>query len=217
MQLQQGRLQSTSSRLASSRFASASFSSVPIHRGVRRGGPVRIAAAQWVDIHAGFKLLERASYLVVDVRSFKEYDREHIVKPAKTCFSVPYQPGTSSGAITSELQKKIGPGVARGLLIMSAEGGESAASVADMLEASGYETVRAVEGGYGARSRAWRSLSANVCCGHRRSLSLESSARLSGASPPHCSPPQRGGGNSTRPAGARRPRRDAGWRRGRRR
>lgn len=146
-----------SSRLASSRLASASFSGAASgpRFGARRGS-VRVSCAQWVDVHTGFRLLERSSFFVIDIRSFKEFDREHIVKPAKTCYSVPYQAGASKEAVLSELQKKIGPGRSRGLLIMSAEGGDSAAAVADMLESEGYETVRAVEGGYGARASAAR-------------------------------------------------------------
>lgn len=141
MQLQQIRLVS-SSRVVSSR-------SFPTARIQHRARPraFRVAAAQWVDVHEGKKLLEMSNFLVVDVRTFKEYDREHIVKPAKACVSVPFN---GKDAFLSDADKKVGSGRSRGLLVLSATGGDDACAAADYLESEGYETVRAVEGGYGA-------------------------------------------------------------------
>lgn len=126
-----------------------------------------MSAASWVDVHEGYKALDRQDFFVIDIRSFREFDREHIVKPPKTCYSVPHQAGMSKDAVVSELQKKIGPGRSRGLLIMSADGGEAAAAVADMLESEGYETVRAVEGGYGAERSPAPSDGTVVCAAQR--------------------------------------------------
>lgn len=107
----------------------------------------RVSAAQWVDVHSAKKLLDMSNFLVVDIRPFKEYDREHIVKPAKACASVPFL--SDKGAFLTAAATKVGYGRSRGLLVLSANGGDDASTAADFLESEGYEMVRAVEGGYG--------------------------------------------------------------------
>jgi rhodanese-related sulfurtransferase len=106
------------------------------------------SATQSVDVHQGKLLLEREAHVVLDVRSRTDFDREHLVKPPKSCFSAPY--AGAEAAFPAAAEMALGRGKSRGVLIMSADGGADAAAAAAALAAAGYTAALIVEGGYGA-------------------------------------------------------------------
>ena len=118
-------------------------------RHARCGARVRACAAgePWVDCHAGKLLLERDGFVALDVRTTREFDKEHLVKPVKTCFSAPYA-GVAPDAFAAKAEKALGRNKSRGVLVITAEGGEEAASAAAAVRAAGYAGARPVTGGY---------------------------------------------------------------------
>jgi rhodanese-related sulfurtransferase len=105
------------------------------------------ADSSWVDCHAAKLLLEREGFVALDVRSKKEYEREHLVKPVKTCFSAPFA-GAEPAAFAAAAEKALGRAKSRGVLVLTSEGGDEAANAAAAVRAAGYEAARPVTGGY---------------------------------------------------------------------
>jgi rhodanese-related sulfurtransferase len=111
-----------------------------------------------VDVHEAKKLLEFQQHVVLDARSAREYDREHITKPPKSCFSVPFSAaaaaaGPALDGFGAAAEKALGRGKARGVLVMTADGGDADAAAA-AVAAAGYTAVAAVQGGWGAHAHS---------------------------------------------------------------
>ena len=101
------------------------------------------------------KLLQRDGYKMLDVRSWKAYDREHLTKPPGCTANVPLAededpaaPG-AGGFVSRVTEEGFRSGAK--LLVADADGSRAQAA-ADALSNAGYTDVIAVEEGY----EGWR-------------------------------------------------------------
>ncbi|OUS47611.1 hypothetical protein BE221DRAFT_204836 [Ostreococcus tauri] len=98
-----------------------------------------------VNVDDGKRMLERESYVFVDCRSWKEYDRQHITKPPQQTINVPLADGDLAESWAKRATEKTRPSMK--LLIADADGAR-ARELTKALQDQGYANCVAVEGGY---------------------------------------------------------------------
>ncbi len=130
----------------------------------RRAGAVRgvrCAASGSVDVHRALEALLHEDAFMLDVRTAREYDREHITKPPKRCLSVPYAEGADAAAFGAAAAKALGRPLTKQVLVMTASGDAAAEAAAAAVSGAGYTSVFAVAGGWGASLTSFRSVHAS--------------------------------------------------------
>lgn len=98
-----------------------------------------------VNVDDGKRMLERESYVFVDCRSWKEYDRQHITKPPQQTINVPLADGDLAESWAKRAMEKTRPSMK--LLIADGDGAR-ARELTKALQDQGYANCVAVEGGY---------------------------------------------------------------------
>lgn len=121
----------------------------------RLGATVTAGAAPSLPAEEAKVLLERDGYRMLDVRSWKAYDREHLTKPPQCTANVPLaddeDPAAAGGFVANVQEQGFRPGAK--LLVADADGSRAQAA-ADALCDAGYTAVIAVQGGYDG----WRAI-----------------------------------------------------------
>ena len=107
------------------------------------------SASPFVSVKAAHGALLHEGAFCVDVRSARDFDREHLTKPPKMNHGVAWTGEADAEKWTSAAAKALGLAAKRGkVLIMSAEGGEEAEAAARALQAAGFVSVDVIAGGW---------------------------------------------------------------------
>lgn len=115
-----------------------------------------------VNAEEAKRLVERVGHLILDVRSAKDYDLQHITKPPRVSFNWP----VSEIVASSASPPPVGISQKSPLIVMDEEGGEDADRAVEILLAQGgFETVLKLTGGYLGWSRVWSPSGKRVVSG----------------------------------------------------
>ena len=102
-----------------------------------------------VDVHAAYEAVVFGDTVVLDTRSGREDDTEHLTKPPRRCFSVPFIDSVQPQVFAAAASKALGKPLTRSVLLLTATGGPGQASAAEALAThGGYTNVIALAGGW---------------------------------------------------------------------
>lgn len=113
----------------------------------RRAVRCHAASLTVVDVHAAYEAVVFGDTVVLDVRTVRDYDTEHLTKPPRRCFNVPFsvQPEVFAAAAS----KVLGRPLTRSVLVLTATGGPEQAGAAEaLITHAGYTNVIALAGGW---------------------------------------------------------------------
>ena len=108
----------------------------------RRVIGIRIHALECDDAKV---MLENEGYMFIDMRSTKEYDGEHITKPARKTVNIPCCSGDEVDGFVREIEKRYRD---TAKLLLVCKSGELGVECANILMEMGYKNVHGVQGGY---------------------------------------------------------------------
>jgi rhodanese-related sulfurtransferase len=101
-----------------------------------------------VDVHAAYEAVVFGDAVVLDVREVREYDAEHLTKPPRRCFNVPFS-SAQPEVFAAAASKALGRPLTRSVLLLTATGGPVQLSAAEALaEHAGYTNVISLDGGW---------------------------------------------------------------------
>jgi rhodanese-related sulfurtransferase len=107
------------------------------------------AAVREVSVQEAFDALVYGEAVIIDARTVREYDNEHITKPPKRCFSVPFDKYATPEAFSAAAAKVLGRPLSKGVLMFTAQGGDALTAAADAVAVhGGYTNVMAIAGGW---------------------------------------------------------------------
>ena len=109
-----------------------------------------------MDIDPAKLCMERQAFFFVDMRSAKEYENEHIVKPPRQTVNVPFisEKDTIASYAEKIREKYKHPSTAK-LLLVDADGTIGIEVATELREKFGYESVYGVVGGYDGWMVKW--------------------------------------------------------------
>ena len=115
----------------------------------RSSSAARCSSGATSSVQAAHEAIQYGAALTLDIRSSREFEREHLTKPPKRCVGVAWTGDADVEKWTSAAEKALGPAAKRGrVFIMSAEGGTEAEEAARALAAAGFGEVSVVAGGW---------------------------------------------------------------------
>ncbi|KAG1659163.1 hypothetical protein FOA52_007544 [Chlamydomonas sp. UWO 241] len=118
------------------------------------------ASGAVVDVESAMKLILRDGYKVLDVRSSKAYDDQHITKPARSSVGVPFlsRDGTAPDPrFVAEVSSSVGPSKSTPMLVMCQDGGDLSRRAMEALSEAGFTGALQMEGGYSGWGQMWSS------------------------------------------------------------
>lgn len=121
-----------------------------LHHGWRCSASADAPGWAWISPDEGKPLLDTSDALLLDARTAREFDAEHVTKPPRKALSAPLGPGFGAAAAA-----RLGRPQTRAVLLVTRAGGDEAAAAAEQLSSLGYSAVLAVEGGWAAWRRLW--------------------------------------------------------------
>ena len=138
---------------------SHAFAYTHAHQHTKRVAIKVSAQGNEVEAEEAKKLLEREGHFILDIRSAREYDMQHITKPTRVSVNWPL----------SDIEGLRGPpvGVSQRtpLIVMDGEGGADAERAVDILTQGQFEKVLKLKGGYIGWSQVWSPSGKRVVSG----------------------------------------------------
>ena len=109
-----------------------------------------------MDIDPAKLCMERQAFVFVDMRTVKEYENEHIVKPPRQTVNLPFIPEKDTIASYAEkIREKYKHPTTAKLLLVDADGTIGIEVATELREKFGYESVYGVVGGYDGWMVKW--------------------------------------------------------------